>query len=270
MSIFSGKLILSDLDGTLLQDDGHISWENQQAIRLFIQGGGLFSVATGRSKIGMEHFFPELQMNAPAILYNGSVIHDFSTSEDIWTGPVGANSYELALLLKERFPAAGIEVYAGHQPYVVQDSQRTRLHFQNVKMPWNLCALEEVPQPWLSLVITGEADCLPAIVRLIEQAYPSGFFLQYSSPHMLEIMHPQANKGAAARRLCRLLGISIENFYAVGDGTNDVELLRESGHGCAPADACPQALSVAKHRLPSYQQHAIAALIHQIQEGSLL
>jgi hydroxymethylpyrimidine pyrophosphatase-like HAD family hydrolase len=56
MGKFDGILLLSDLDGTLLSGTRVISPENLEALRYFMAEGGRFSVATGRSKPGMEHF----------------------------------------------------------------------------------------------------------------------------------------------------------------------------------------------------------------------
>lgn len=270
MKIFEGKMILTDLDGTYLFDDHHISAENRAAVEYFIENGGLFSIATGRSKAGMEHFFPELRINAPAIIYNGSVIYDFERKADVLDTCVGEQGFRLCKALETAFPQAGIEVYAKHQPYVAQDSEHTRRHFANVKMPWNPCPAEAIPQPWLSLVLTGERDLLPQLVAFIEERFPGQFFLQYSSWHMLEVMHPEANKGAAARHLCELLGIKPENLYVAGDGLNDIQLLNSAFHSCAPADACPEILSIARHILPEYKQHAIAALIRGLEKGTML
>lgn len=270
MKIFEGKLIITDLDGTYLFDDHHISAENRAAVEYFMENGGLFTIATGRSKAGMEHFFPELSINAPAILYNGSVIYDFDRKADVLDTCVGKQGFRLCKALEASFPQAGIEVYAAHTPYVAQDSEHTRRHFANVKMRWNPCTAEAIPQPWLSLVVTGNSDLLPRLASFIEAQFPGQFFLQYSSAHMLEVMHPEANKGVAARHLWEFLGIRPENVYVAGDGPNDIQLLQSSVHGCAPANACPEILAIARHILPEYQQHAIAALIHGIEKGSLL
>ena len=133
MKLFEGTLILTDLDGTYLFDDHHISKENRDAARYFMDNGGLFTVATGRSKAGMEHFFPELEINAPAILYNGSVIYDFERKADVLDTCVGQEGFALCKALETNFSDIGIEVYADHTPFVAQDHYRTRRHFQNVK-----------------------------------------------------------------------------------------------------------------------------------------
>ncbi len=269
MNRFQGMLILTDLDGTYLADDHHISPENKAAARYFMERGGLFTVATGRSKAGMEHFFPELCINAPAILYNGSVIYDFARQADVLDTCVEQEGYRLCKALETHFPQTGIEVYAHHTPYVAQDSFYTRRHFQNVKMPWNPCPAEDIPQPWLSLVITGEREVLERVVSFIHSRFPDRFFLQFSSDHMLEVMHPDANKGVAARHLWERLNIRPEKVYVAGDGPNDVQLLKSAFHSCAPADACPEILSIARHILPNYRDHAIAHLIRAIEEDTL-
>ncbi len=269
MNRFAGILILTDLDGTYLADDHHISPENKAAARYFMEHGGLFTVATGRSKAGMEHFFTELCINAPAILYNGSVIYDFERQADMLDICVETDGYRLCRALEERFPQTGIEVYADHTPFVAQDSFYTRRHFQNVKMPWNPCAAENIPQPWLSLVITGEREVLEQVAAFVDSSFRGKFFLQFSSDHMLEVMHPQANKGVAARHLWELLNIRPEKVYVAGDGPNDVQLLKSAFHSCAPADACPEIRSIARHILPNYRDHAIAYLIRSIEEGTL-
>ncbi len=269
MKRFAGTLIVTDLDGTYLYDDHHISAENRAAVRYFMDNGGLFTVATGRSKAGMEHFFPQLELNAPAILYNGAVIHDFEQKRDVLDFAVGESGLRLCRALEGRFPDIGIEVYAGHRPYVAQESPRTRRHFENVKMPWNPCPAGDIPQPWRSLVLTGEKGRLPQVEGFIRTAFPGGFFLQYSSPHMLEVMHPRANKGAALTALRQLLGVEPKQVWAVGDGPNDLQLLECAFHGCAPADACAEILRAAKHILPGYRDHAIAWLIDQMEKGTL-
>ena len=86
---------------------------------------------------------------------------------------------------------------------------------------------------------------------------------------LIRVMHPEANKGVAVRHLQELLGVQVQELYVCGDGTNDVQLLKSAFHSCAPADACSEVLSIARHILPPYREHAIANLIRQMEEGTL-
>ncbi len=267
MSVFEGKLILTDMDGTLLNECDRISPETRAAIDRFIDGGGLFSIATGRSKSGMEHFFPELRINAPAILYNGSVIYDFSTGKDLYTTCIGQRGYTLVQTLSRAFPQIGIEVYAEHRPYVAQESDYSRAHLRSVKIPWNPCPAECIPQPWLSLVITGEPEILEQARALTERVGEGFFFTQFSGHHMVEIMRHDANKGSAAIHLRELLGIRPENLFTVGDGPNDIQLLECARNSCAPENADPAIRAIARHLLPPHTHHTIAELIRRIEKG---
>lgn len=269
MKCFEGCLILSDMDGTLLDENCRISKENRTAIAYFMENGGLFTVATGRSKAGMEHFFPELVINAPAILYNGSVVRDFARGEDIWSANVGENGYILAKRLAEALPELGIEAYSGHTPYVAKANRLTELHFASVKMNWNPCPPEMIPQPWLSLVVNGNPEELQETDTLIREEFPGLFFTQYSSHTMLEIMRHDANKGFGSLHLQSLLGVDPRKVFAVGDGLNDVQLLESAYHSCAPENACPEILRIARHVLPHHKDHAIASLIDAIGKGEL-
>ena len=87
---------------------------------------------------------------------------------------------------------------------------------------------------------------------------------------MLEILRQGASKGRSARFLIRRLGLDPEKVFPVGDGSNDVELLQCAPNSCAPENACPQILALARHILPDNNSHTIAALIRRLEKGALL
>ena len=74
----TGILLASDMDGTLLDSRKRLSQANQSALENFVAAGGWFTVATGRMETSVKRYLPVLPLNAPAILYNGAVIYDFT------------------------------------------------------------------------------------------------------------------------------------------------------------------------------------------------
>lgn len=266
MRKFDGILILADLDGTLLDSQAQVSEENQRAIAYFTENGGRFSIATGRSKAGMEYFVPQLRMNAPAVIYNGAAIYDFAAQQAVQCWHVGQPGYILAKAVYEAFPDAGIEVYQLDQPYIGRMNAITQRHFRYVKMPVLERALEEIPQPWLNLLFTRDACCIAEVERFIAGNFPNQFFVQYSSDHFLEVLSPLTNKGIAALELAEVLGVLPENLYTVGDGKNDIQLLTCTANGFAPANACQQVLDLGLPILPNNDHHCISALIRHIED----
>ncbi|MEI8201182.1 MAG: HAD hydrolase family protein [Eubacteriales bacterium] len=75
------KILLSDLDGTLLDSSSKVSVENQQAIKTFIAQGGHFGIATGRSQLNAVAFLDHVEINTPSILYNGCALYDFEAKK---------------------------------------------------------------------------------------------------------------------------------------------------------------------------------------------
>jgi hydroxymethylpyrimidine pyrophosphatase-like HAD family hydrolase len=68
MKKYEGYLIASDLDGTLINSEQGISRQNIDAIASFIEAGGLFAIATGRTELTALPFIEQIHVNCPSIL----------------------------------------------------------------------------------------------------------------------------------------------------------------------------------------------------------
>ncbi|MDE6747060.1 MAG: HAD family hydrolase, partial [Oscillospiraceae bacterium] len=75
MSDFSNKVLITDLDGTLLPISKVLSEKDMNAIERFRSGGGIFTIATGRIIQAAEQYFYALKPDAPVILKNGWLIY---------------------------------------------------------------------------------------------------------------------------------------------------------------------------------------------------
>lgn len=73
----SKVILLSDMDGTLLNSKKEISDADRSAIRRFTELGGKFTIATGRTIQSFEQYVEMLELKMPVIMYNGAAIHDY-------------------------------------------------------------------------------------------------------------------------------------------------------------------------------------------------
>jgi HAD superfamily hydrolase (TIGR01484 family) len=80
---FDGYLLVSDLDGTLLNRASRVPASNARAISYFVKNGGKFSIATGRTELTCLPLVKKLPINAPLILYNGSLIYDLADRKQV-------------------------------------------------------------------------------------------------------------------------------------------------------------------------------------------
>ncbi len=87
---------------------------------------------------------------------------------------------------------------------------------------------------------------------------------------LFEILPKGINKGVVIEKLAEYLGIDKKMTIAIGDYNNDVAMLKKAGVGIAVANASPEALAAADIVTVSNEEHAIARVICDIEEGKIL
>lgn len=265
MGKFDGVFILTDMDGTLLNSQAEISERDGRAIDYFIDNGGLFSVATGRAKGSVERFLPELKTSAPSIVHNGSLIVDLRDNTLVRRLDLGDRAEDMVEDILDRFPQIAVEISLPDDQYVARGNSLSERHHRNVGLEYKLRSFREVPRPWLKLNLVADHEVLLDAREYMIRAYKEGFFAQFSLPHYYEVMADGASKGDSALWLRDYLKVRPEDFYTVGDGTNDIELLKASGaNSHATANAKPPVLEAAASILPDNDSGAIAALIEKL------
>jgi Cof subfamily protein (haloacid dehalogenase superfamily) len=261
---FHKMLLVSDMDGTLLDSRNEISEKNRKAIERFMALGGRFTVATGRMEASVRPFLPSLPLNAPAILLNGSMIYDFHRERVLFQKWLTADVLPLLSMLQLSFPNLGIEVYADGHVYFVQQNHLTDKHQQKEGFAVRLASLQEIPKPWQKVILVGEPERLANLQQTLAKM-EKGVHVVLSEPHFLELLPAGATKGDALRKLMNLLEIPPSSVLAIGDHLNDAEMLQVAGTGIAVANAHPKLKAIATFCGVDHNQHAVADVIQRIE-----
>jgi len=265
MGIFDGTLILSDMDGTLLNSKAEIPEGNIRALQYYMNNGGKFSFATGRNYEGMKYFCDVLKVNAPGVTSNGAVIFDFTKNEPKKVFPIGEIGEEIALELLKRFDDIGIEVMYAQSIYVLKANIITDQHIEYTKMSAKNATFEELPRPWVHMLITRDPATIAEVYDFIDKNYGEKVFFQYSAPFFLELQAKVSNKGNAALEIAQMLGIEKSGLYTVGDGQNDIQLLQCTQNCFAPGNAHPDVLKVTNNILTDNDNDTLASLVQFIE-----
>jgi Cof subfamily protein (haloacid dehalogenase superfamily) len=262
------KLLISDMDGTLLNSKHEISDENYNAIREFISSGGLFTVATGRMTKTVFPYLSRLPVNAPAILYNGAAIYDFKKEKMLYENHLPAyESLEFIAGIINNFPDAGIEIFQGNEIYLLKENDETIKHFKRESLPSKITPLNEVPKMWYKIIIVWDPENLK---KVDEYMRATGFDVKfkglrctYSEPQFIEILSTDCSKGSALNILTEMLGIDTANVIAIGDNLNDLEFLNEAGLGIAVDNAHPELKKNADELTVNNDNHALSSVINK-------
>jgi Cof subfamily protein (haloacid dehalogenase superfamily) len=266
VSKFSGVLLVTDLDGTLLDNEHEVTRGNMEALRRFIDGGGLFTIATGRSRVGAESVRIHLPINTAAILSNGGVVYNYATGEYVHIEYMDEKAMGIADVILAKFPRMGVEVICKDTKYCINRGLAIQAHFDYVCCTGvDITSPSDVTEPWVKLLAVDLPSRLQPLGQWLIPTYGGQLEVCYSAPTILEVQNKGTHKGAGLTRLMRHLGIGKEHTYACGDNDNDVSMLGEV-YSFAPRNASESARNAANVIGPGNCEDFMAYVVEQLDE----
>ena len=269
---YSDYLLVSDMDGTLLNNQGLVSNENIEAIKKFQSMGGRFTLATGRPQSFTWRVLESITLDAPAILYNGAVIYDFKEDKVLWEKVFEEDIKDLIRKLYDKFPEVGIGISCGDKYFILRHSENTLRTQREEKITYysadeNFVKEHENTEllydawerPWNKVLISDTTGNLREVERFIVDNYKKAS-ITTGGLESLEIGPEGVSKGEALKLLAKEMGISLDKIIAVGDNLNDVEMLKTAGHSFAVANCREELKDCADYIICSNEEHALVEL----------
>ena len=278
MGIFDHVLIVTDLDFTFLGEGGTLVERNLEALARFRAGGGKFTIATGRRLYDAKRAIPNLEQiaNAPAILANGTILHDIVNNRVLESGVLDfERAYAAVKYLRRALPHIGIRVTT--DTTVLTDEVTPMLQKDcPYDQPWRYRVLplrEWKPEKWYKVVCRAEAEETMRFKELFLEKFGEEYNWCHSEKTIFEFQRKGYNKGVHIGRLrdyYRAQGQDV-TVYVCGDYENDLEMLREADVAVCPENAIDSVKKICDLCLCDHKQGTIADLIEhlerQIKEG---
>ena len=253
------KLVVMDVDGTLVDRERRISARNAQALGAARQRGIRLTLASGRSFESITPFAQAVGVTAPLILYNGCRLQDFSNKRILEDHRLPLIQAQRALKLVAGYDLH-VNLYMYDRVYIREVTEAARLSMQKdnvtAKPVGDLLAfLKEDPT---KLLLIGE----PRLLERFRSEYLEGMTsppeLVNSEPDYLEILPAGVSKGQALISLCSRLDILPQEVVAFGDGLNDLEMLKCAGLGVAMGNAHPDLKAAAGYVTGGNEEDGVA------------
>ncbi|QSF46828.1 Cof-type HAD-IIB family hydrolase [Paenibacillus tianjinensis] len=229
------KLIALDVDGTLLNDDHHLSDENKEAIAEVTQMGGQIVLCTGRSPQNSIPFMEELGLSGYVLGHNGAVtvsVSDRKVLDQYGMDGRGLDPYiEYCRKHNIHFDVStAFEMYVDNADNLTKEAHFMYEHFRIV--PASLPGWEEFREPIVKFTVFTQADTLDEAMREWG-TWTQQYNLQRSGEFFADFMHQDASKGNALKNLAARLGIQREEVLSIGNYYNDISMLTYAGLGIA-------------------------------------
>lgn len=268
------RLIALDLDGTLLNSDKQLTQQNAQALACAAARGIEIVPTTGRFFSGMPEIIRSLPYLHYAITINGAAVYDVRQDADIARAEIPLPLAVEIMRYLDTLPVI-YDCYMNNWGWMTRAMQLRADAFapdeHYLRMIRNLRTPVDDLKSYLletgrdvqkiQLFLTDPALRMTLLRQLGGQF--EGLCVSSSVPNNIEINSTDANKGEALRKLAAHLGLDISRTMAIGDGLNDLSMLRAAGIGVAMENACPEAKHAADYVTGSCDESGVAAAIRR-------
>lgn len=242
------QLMLSDVDGTLVDSDKRLTSATIDAVHRLHRAGVAFAVTSGRPPRGMEMLVEPLGLTTPLAGFNGGMIVDptmhpieeLSLPGDL----VGAiiDSLRSSSMSVWAFQGSRWLVPALDAPHVAKEVRAVQ-YDPEVAPDLEVVAAAAFAGSAPVTKLVGVSDDHAAVQRaeeVLRERFGDRVAASRSQTYYLDVTNPDANKGSVARYLATQLGIPTEAVATIGDMPNDVLMFSQSGLSIAMGNASPE------------------------------
>ena len=260
------KLLLADVDGTLVTQDKALTGPAIEAVHDLHEAGVIFAITSGRPPRGMAMLIEPLDIRTPIAAFNGgllvnrdlSVIEQRVLPEDL-VEPVAdlMTSFKLDVWV---YIGADWYVPKADGPHVAREAWTVK--FEPKIMPEG--GVRSLTSNVAKLV--GVSDDTDAVTKAAEAAHDKfgdHVTAAASQPYYLDVTHPQANKGEVAKYFAAKYKIGAQDIATIGDQPNDVLMFAHSGLSIAMGNANAQVKRAARRVTTSNEDEGFANAVRR-------
>ena len=271
------KILFTDLDGTLLDDNKDISAEDMSAIRKMIAAGHKFVMTTGRPLTSVKKLadrYGFLEAGFYLVSFNGGLIYDCGEQQAILTRYIPVDEVKAIM---DAAHACGMHAHTYSGDLVVSEYETEQLKTYCRLMQMDYVVVKDIreyygqfinvvvkPPIKVNIITPFDQSSLESFRAEMRKTTAGKLFDVFSKPEMLEFSHMKSNKGDAVRFMADFYKVPMADTIAVGDEENDCPMIEAAGVGVAMANASPVVRNVADYVTERDNNHSgIAEVIEK-------
>lgn len=264
------KIISTDLDGTLFDEHGGISPENEAAIRELHERGVLVVPNSGRCLLEMPDIITKHTLFRYLIQSDGAVVYDRKTGKRLTRCLPKEVSDTIFEILKDYRVSVSVRqdgfCYVRNTAHNDADyvangvSLGWQKHFYKTATPTDF-SMFDAPDTAIEMFCVFFADmqereaCIARLLGLGTVQVAS------TDTNNIEVFSIHAGKGKALLTLAQSLGIDQKDTIGVGDSTNDSDMILRAGTGLVMENACPELKALGGTVICHHRDHAMRYIL---------
>jgi Cof subfamily protein (haloacid dehalogenase superfamily) len=264
------RLLVLDVDGTLVNRDGAVSAADRAALRKASGLGVRISLSTGRVIKACLDLIRELSLDGYHIFYNGALVANPATGEEVYARPLGREVVKEAVEFA-RTSGTYLELYSTSHFFAERENWSDDIHRRFFRVEPTFTDFNGIWEQ--ERIIKAEM----VVHNAAEEAKAGDFQrhfgrrLRFSTARtpafpdvrFINIVDPGVSKGKALETLATKLGVRLEEVMAIGDGSNDIPLLEAAGLAVAMGDAPDEVKAVADYITLDIDHSGVAAAVEK-------
>lgn len=269
------KLIVMDMDGTLLTSDKKISEITLQSLKEMQEKGNKLVLASGRVKSRLDEFAKLLKMDyfgGFLIEANGSCIYRYKDDiREIIRKMTIDEAKEIFSYIKSEYPKHEIIVMADVNAYIYLPKGKSESGYFNMNNMESLKNREifyiqdvdDINEIFFKICTFDTPEKITTMAKKVSHDLSHSYWSGRTMPYWLEILPKEVSKGNALLKLIEEIGVDKKDVYVFGDGENDISMLKV-GHGIAMANAIDTVKEVCDEHTLSNDEDGISAYLNTL------
>lgn len=262
------KLLVLDLDGTLTNQQKRVTENTLRTLKEAQERGVKIVLASGRPTYGVAPLADLLELKeyeGYVLSYNGGEIINWKTGEAIYENVLDP---ELLPYLYKSATDNHFTIITYHEKYIVtenpQDEYALKAAVLNVMTPLKVDNfLNAIKFPIAKCLIVGEPTRLALLEKEMYEHLKDRMGVFRSEPYFLELVPKGIDKALSLAVLLKEIGMTREEMIAIGDGFNDVSMIKYAGLGVAMANAQEVVRQNADYITLSNEEEGVAAVVEK-------
>ena len=256
------KLIIADMDGTLLDDEHKINSEFWDVFAKMKQQNILFSVASGRQYYNLLKNFESVKDDIIFIAENGSYV--VFKGREIFSDVMSSGSVKQIIEKVKKYPGLSPALCGKKTAYIEKSDtdfhEVVENYYDSIELVDNLM---EVDDDILKISICEHAGVNESTAEYLRDE-ERDYKVTVSTNIWIDIANRTANKGEAVEIVQKKLGIKKEQTAVFGDYLNDIEMIQNAGFSYAMKNAHPEVKRLAAYSAGSNNENGVVEKIKEL------